>query len=401
MATPHPVPVRSSLATQSGGDQCPWCGQLVSHAEFEAITKRIAEKERQRTAQFERTLRERLAAEKGKIEAAAQAEVQQAKRDATTAIANAAKVAAEREARVRAEATRAAEAAAATRIGSAEAAQKAALKELATVKANTDALVAERLRSQRETLEAAKLEAVNAEKAKAFAGRQKMEEKLAALQRQLQAKTAGELGEGAEIDLYETLRTEFPNDRFTRVKKGIAGADIIHEVLSNGRVAGRIVYDSKNRGVWHNQYAAKLRTDQLAAKADHAILASRAFPAGAHQLHLQDGVIVANPARVIELVHLLRRHVLAVDALRLAGRARVEKAARLYEFITSDRCSQLFDEIDTLTDDLLAIDVKEVKAHEATWRHRGQLLKSVQRVRGSLVAEIEQITGTSAVEVSA
>ena len=242
---------------------------------------------------------------------------------------------------------------------------------------------------------------MNAEKAKAFAGRQKMEEKLAAFQRQLQAKTAGELGEGAEIDLYETLRTEFPDDRFTRVKKGIAGADIIHEVLSSGRVAGRIVYDSKNRDAWRNEYAAKLRTDQLTAKADHAILASRVFPAGSRQLHLQDGVIVANPARVVDLVHLLRRHVLTLDGLRLAGQARVEKAARLYEFITSDRCGQLFDEIDSLTDDLLALDVKEVKAHETTWRQRGQFVKSVQRVRGSLVAEIEQITGISVVEVPA
>jgi len=97
---------------------------------------------------------------------------------------------------------------------------------VAAAKAATEAVVAERLRGQRETLEAAKLEAVNGEKAKTFAERQKLEEKLAGLQRQLQAKTAGELGEGAELDLFETLRAEFPHDRFSRLKKGTAGADI-------------------------------------------------------------------------------------------------------------------------------------------------------------------------------
>jgi hypothetical protein len=395
MAAPHPsTAIPAGRNAQANLDRCPWCGQGVSHKEFEAITKQIATQERERTAQVERTLRERFATEKAQVETAAQAKVTRAEAATATAVATATKTAAE-------EATKKAEQAAATRIASAEAARKAALDEAAAAKASTEAIVAERLHAQRETLEASKLEAVNGEKAKAFTERQKLEQKLASLQRQLQAKTAGELGEGAEVDLFESLRAEFPDDRFTRVKKGTPGADVLHEVVHNGRVAGRLVYDAKNRDAWRNDYATKLRTDQLAAKADHAILASRVFPAGAHQLHLQDGVIVANPARVIDLVHLLRRHVLMVDGLRLAGQARADKASRLYEFITSDRCTQLLDEVDTLTDDLLALEVHEVKAHETTWRQRGQLLRSVQRVRGSLVTEIEQITGTGAVEWSA
>jgi hypothetical protein len=402
MASPHSSAVIPAPGkTLPGRDRCPWCGQAVTHEQFEAITAQIAARERERAAQVERALRERLAAEKTQIEAAAQAQIATAKRDAAAAVATATKAAAERETRARADAKQAAEAAGATRIASAEMAKKVALEQLAAAKANTEAVVAERLRAQREALDLASLAAVNAEKAKAFAERQKLEEKLAGFQRQLQQRTADELGEGAEVDLFEALRAEFPDDRFTRVKKGTPGADIVHEIVHNGRTCGRIVYDAKNRDAWRNDYATKLRADQLAAKADHAILASRVFPAGAHQIHLQDGVIVANPARVIDLVHLLRRHVVTVDGLRLAGQARQEKAARLYEFITSDRCGQFLDEIDTLADDLLGLDVKEVKAHEATWRQRGQLLRSVQRVRGSLVTEIEQIIGTGAMEQSA
>jgi hypothetical protein len=382
-------------------DRCPWCGQAVTHELFERITAQIAAKERERAAQVERGLREKLATERAAIEAGAKALVAKTQKDAEVALAKMSKEAAEREAHVRAEATKSSEAAAAARIAAAENARKAALEQLASTKAGAEAMVADRLRAQRETLDRARVEAVNGEKAKAFADRQKLDEKLAALQRQLQAKTADELGEGAEIDLFEALRAEFRDDRFARVKKGTAGADIIHEIVHNGRVAGVIVYDSKNRDAWRNDYATKLRNDQLAAKADHAILASRVFPSRAHQIHLQDGVIVANPARVIDLVQLLRRHVLSIEGLRLAGQKRAEKAQQLYEFITSDRCVQMFEEIDTLTDDLLALDVKEVKAHESTWRHRGQLLKSVQRVRGSLVNEIEQVVGTAVVEATA
>lgn len=302
---------------------------------------------------------------------------------------------------MRAEGKQVAEAALAPRVATAEAARQKAERALTDAKASAEGALAERLRQQRETLEKAGLESINAERAKEFKNRQKLEEKLAALQRQLQQKTADELGEGAELDLYETLRSEFPEDRFTRVRNGTAGADIIHKILQNGRVRGQIVYDAKNREAWRNDYVTKLRQDQLAAHADHAVLASRVFPAGASQIHLQDGVIVANPARVIDLVRLLRRHVLVVDGLRLAGQARQEKESRLYAFIASDRCRQLLDEIDTVSDDLLQLDVKEVKAHDATWKQRGHLIRSAQRARGSLVAEIEQIIGIGTVEQSA
>lgn len=402
MTSPHSAPaIPEAVKTATGRDRCPWCGQAVSHERFEAITAQIAAKERERAAQLERALRQQLAAEKTQIQTAAQALIATAKRDAAAAVAGVTKAAGERETLARAEAKHAAEVAASAQIASAEMAKKTAVEQLAATKANADSVIAERLRTQREALDRASIVAVNAEKAKAFAERQKLDEKLAGLQRQLQQKTANELGEGAEIDLFETLRAEFPDDRFARVKKGTPGADIIHEVIHNGRTGGRILYDSKNRDAWRNDYATKLRADQLAAKADHAILASRVFPAGAHQIHLQDGVIVANPARVVDLVHLLRRHIVTVDGMRLAGQARQEKAVRLYEFITSDRCDQLLDEIDSVAEELLALDVKEIKAHETTWRQRGNLLRSVQRVRGSLVTEIEQITGTGAMEQSA
>src|SRR5437899_3341789 len=83
----------------------------------------------------------------------------------------------------------------------------------------------------------------------------------------------------AEVDLFEAIKGEFPNDEVTRVNKGAAGADIIHNVVHNGKVCGCIIYDSKNRNAWRNEYVAKLRQDQLSAKADHAILSTMVFPA--------------------------------------------------------------------------------------------------------------------------
>jgi len=400
------------------GERCPWCDQPIPHEKFDEIRARIEAKERERTAALERRLKEQVAQERAQAEAKAKVEVEKARQEAAAAVAkvnkqaaekaeaarkaaeqqlaDAKKEAAKKEEAARKAAKQEAEAAMTQKIADADKARKAAEDRLVEAKAGQETLLNQRLQEQREALEQAKTEAVNAEKAKAFSEKLKVEEKLQEVQRKLQQKTAEELGEGAEVDLFEALKAEFPDDRITRVNKGAPGADIIHEVVNNGMVCGKIVYDSKNRNAWRNDYVTKLRQDQIAAKADHAILSTHVFPAGARQLHIQDGVIVANPARAVVLVQMLRTHIIRGHGLRLSNKTRDEKTARLYEFIMSDRCGQLLDQIETLTDDMLELDVKEKRAHDATWKRRGELIRSVQRSHGDFTAEIDRIIGTAA-----
>src|SRR5207244_3048913 len=160
----------------------------------------------------------------------------------------------------------------------------------------------ERLQEQRAALEKDKMVSLNAERAKNFLERQKIQDQLALAQRRLEKKTADELGEGAEIDLFEALKEAFPDDHIYRVGKGKEGVDIIHKILDAGRECGSIVYDCKNRTGWRWDYVSKLRKDKLAAKAEHAILSSLPFPGGKKQLCVEDGVIVCNPARVVVIV---------------------------------------------------------------------------------------------------
>ena len=141
--------------------------------------------------------------------------------------------------------------------------------------------VEERLATQREIMEKAKDDAVNAEKAKAFQENQKHLNKVGELQRALEKKTADELGEGAEIDLFEALNAEFRDDNIQRIAKGTPGADICHVVMLGKTECGTILYDSKNRKRFEAEYVTKLRGDQLAAKAEHAILSTTSSQRGA------------------------------------------------------------------------------------------------------------------------
>jgi len=75
-----------------------------------------------------------------------------------------------------------------------------------------------------------------------------------AIVRRLQPKTANELGEEGEVDVYEALRREFPHDIVTRVAKGVPGADIIHRIVHNDTIIGTILVDSKNTSRFLSRY---------------------------------------------------------------------------------------------------------------------------------------------------
>ncbi len=392
MTTPSHVRVLGEHESHPVGERCPWCDQPVSHQKFDEIRLRIEAAERKRTAEIEHRLKEEIAREKAAAEERSTllvAEVQKRAADAMAAAKIDGQAATEAGRR---EAAAAVHAEVEAKLQEAARLKALAEQQVAAVNANQEEVLRKRLEEQRAALEKAQTAAVNVEKSKAFNDNLKLEGKLAALQRQLQKKTADELGEGAEVDLFEALRAEFPMDSIVRVKKGEAGADIIHKVIADGRHSGTIVYDSKNRNVWQNAYATKLRKDQVAARADHAILTTQVFPSGQRQLHMQDGVIVSNPARVVAVVGMLRRHSAQMHSLRLSNNERDEKMDVLYAFIMSERCAQLLDQVETAAINLLELDVKEKKAHDLNWNRRGELIKSVQRAHGNLSSEIDQIT---------
>ncbi len=361
----------------------------AAHLANEAAAAKIVEAESQKAAAEQAS-------------AALQAKLEETQRSSEQALVEAKAKAAAREVEVRVEVAAAAEAAAQERITGAEQAKAEAVARAATAEAQArtfqetqEAQLAERLREQREALETAKTEAVNAEKSAAFEEKLKLSTKMEELQRALDKKTAEELGEGAEIDLFEALKGEFDDDRIERVNKGQPGADILHTIIHNGRECGTIIYDSKNHNAWRNDFVTKLRSDQMAAKAEHAILSTRKFPSGERHLHVQDGILLASPARVVALVQIVRQHLIQTQTLRMSNEERTQKIAALYSFITSQQCADMFASLDSQAEALLEIQVKEKKAHDAVWKQQGTLIRSTQKVHAELRNQIDSIIGTA------
>jgi hypothetical protein len=251
------------------------------------------------------------------------------------------------------------------------------------------------IQETREVLEKSNRDAMNAEQAKYFEEKQKFQNTVDDLKRQLENKTALDLGEGAETDLFEALKEAFPDDDINRIKRGVAGADIRHMVRHNGKNCGLILYDSKNHKAWRNDFIVKLRDDQIADKADHAILSTIAFPQGTRQLHIQDGVILVNPARAVAIAELVRRQILQAHCLNMSNDDREQKSLELYSFIMSERFGALMTKLHATTDSLNELEAKEQTAHKAVWQKRGQLIGSVAKAEADLRFEIDRIVGTS------
>jgi hypothetical protein len=385
-----------------GQDHCPWCDQPIPHGKFEEITQRIEAREREQHAEVTARLREQFANEKAASEARAKAALEVERAAAASAAALLKQDAEASVALARHEATQAAQTAMLAKLAQiqgklaeAEQAKALALQQKAALQEAQEAALKQHLSELQDAAEKEKTAAIQAVQMQTFEEKQKLQAKVQDLQRQLESKSAHELGEGSEIDLFEQLRGAFEGDRIWRVAKGVNGADVIHEVIHNGRVCGKIIYDSKNRNAWQNEFASKLRADRLAESADHAVLSSNKFPKGTQQLHTQDGVIIASPARILALAEILRRHILQTHELRISGEQREQKTASLYAFITSDRCKQLLEAIAGQASKMVELDDVEQKAHRRTWDQRSRLIRSVQKTHDDLSFEIDRIIGTA------
>jgi hypothetical protein len=364
-----------TMAAVKQQDACPWCGQRISHKQFVEIEARIRAEEKRRLAATEAAAQAKLAAEREVLETRHRAErtslelmLLQLKEQLEKARENQI----EFDKRLQ------------------EATEAAAETERKKVEAEAVRKHQAERERERELIKAdfdQKMLKQDAENQKAA---QALRKQVAELQRRLEDQAA-KRPEVVDIDVFEQLRAEYPEDRVLRLPRGEAGGDVMLEIRYKGTICGRIILDSRNRGNWQSSYAAKLRTDMVEQKAEHAILSTLHFPRGAAEMCRHGDVLLVHPARVVELVGILRQAQVRMHQTKLSNVERAEKKARLYEHITSDVFRRRLDDTGKLTQQLLDLDVDELKDHQRVWKTRGGLLKKLETVHSEVVGEINDI----------
>lgn len=298
---------------------------------------------------------------------------------------------ASREAAIRREATTAANAANAGKVAEAIEARKTAEQAVKNAKATFEAALKAQLDTQAEAAAKARVEAVNAVTEKFFGENLRLQERVLELQRMLEKKTANELGDAGEIDIFEALVAEFGTDQVSRVAKGTNGPDIALRVFANGVCLGIIVVEVKNHKRWSNTWVPKLRADMIGYGASHAVLVTATFPANEHQLSVRDGIVISSPARAIAVVNILRRAVVQFHVLRLSNQQRDEKTAQLYDLMVSDRATERWDRLSSATTELVGIESSDAAHQQRVRDKRLSKVRAIAAVHDEFVGDIEAI----------
>ena len=132
------------------------------------------------------------------------------------------------------------------------------------------------------------------------------------------------------------LENRYPLDDVRPVPKGVAGADCLLVVNGKTNAAhGSILFEAKNTKNWSKEWPDKLRRDMQAAKADFAIIVSKALPPECEDFCVDDGIQICSPDAAPIVVEMARQMVSQRHQERIKTSSPVSKKDRLFDFIHS------------------------------------------------------------------
>jgi hypothetical protein len=249
----------------------------------------------------------------------------------------------------------------------------------------------------------AKLEAEDALKAKVA----EKETQIAGMQRQIEelqrkaSQGSQQLqGEALELELESQLRGRFPRDLIEPVPKGEFGGDVLHSVLGpTGQHCGAILWESKRTRNWSDGWLAKLRDDQRTAKAEIALIISRALPKGVETFDFIDNVWVAEPRFAIPLAIALRESLINLAGSRQVQEGQQTKMELVYKYLTGPQFRHRIDAIvERFTDMRDDLD-RERKTMMRMWAKREEQLKGVLDSTAGLYGDLQGIAGRAMQEI--
>jgi hypothetical protein len=143
-------------------------------------------------------------------------------------------------------------------------------------------------------------------------------------------------GEILENKIEDFLENRYSLDEVKPVPKGVKGADCL--LIVNGKTNsshGSILVEAKNTKQWSKEWPDKLRRDMQAAKADFAIIVSKALPPECDDFCVDDGIQICSPDAAPIVFEMARQMVSQRYQERLKSNSRGSKKDRLFDFIHS------------------------------------------------------------------
>ena len=215
------------------------------------------------------------------------------------------------------------------------------------------------------------------------------------VKRKLQQGSQQLQGEIQELKLEDCLRMEFPLDTIEEVEKGKLGADVIQTVVSrNGKVCGRIVWESKNVKNWSNGFIPKLREDMGRVSGDVGILVSNVFGKNMDEFTLVDGVWLVKPINALSMARLIRERIISVSDAKMIAEHKETVQDAVYAFVTSpafrNRMENIGRQYRALDDEINKTKDNMVKHWETQRKLIDELVGNTQGILGEVNAFLLQ-----------
>jgi len=219
-------------------------------------------------------------------------------------------------------------------------------------------------------------------------------------QRKLEQGSMQTQGEVLELALEQLLRDSFPYDEVNEVGKGRKGADCILIVKNGtGKVAGRIVFESKRTKEFKRDWINKLKEDTLSDRGDISVLVTQTLPKEQVMFNNIDGVWVCSFKEVASLVRSLREGILRVAQAKSSQENKGEKKEMLYNYFTSNEFRQQVETINSAYLSLKSGIHRERLQMEKIWKEREKQIDKVLLNSNHLLGSIEGITGHNSEEI--
>lgn len=209
-------------------------------------------------------------------------------------------------------------------------------------------------------------------------------------------------GESQELLIEEYLKENFPLDQIQEIKKGVRGADVLHNIYNNsGQVAGKILFESKRAEKWKNEWINKLKENMKESKADVGVLITSVFPKGVDRLTMIEGIWICSVTEFKGICFLLRDAIIKHNSWKISQENKGDKITKLYDYLTGndfrETVTTLVGVFSQMQQDLL----KERTTITATWEKRQAQIEKVIFNTSSMYGTIQGISNQAIEQIEA
>lgn len=230
---------------------------------------------------------------------------------------------------------------------------------------------------------------------------EQLKEQLSQAQRKAEQGSMQLQGEVQELAIEQWLRSNFPLDDVSEIKKGAIGADTLQTINTQTRAnCGTIYYESKRTKSFQPAWIAKFKSDIQQQGANIGVLVTQVMPDGIESLGQIDGVWVCTFDEFKNLSQVLRQSLIQMDQALVTQDNKGDKMGMLYDFLTGDEFRMQIEAIVEGFTQLKSDLESEKRAMQGIWKKREKQIERVLLNTNYMYSSVKGIAGSAVQSVS-